>query len=268
MYISSNLRFLRKRKGLTQDDLAKLLQLKRSTLNGYENGISRPSIEGLVQLSDFFGISIDSLIRIDFEKLTEFNLRQLENGSDLFQRGSNLRILSSTVDSRNSENIEMVPEKAKAGYTTGFADPEFIQELPRYQLPFLSRNKKFRSFQIVGDSMLPIPEGAWISGEFVQDWTSLKSGTACIILTINDGIVFKILEKAKTETEGFLAHSLNPDYPPYLIRMVDIREIWKFNHFISQQIPESQNKETEIMNAIREIRQEIKKLSSKTSSSF
>lgn len=268
MYISSNLRFLRKRKSLTQDDLAKLLQLKRSTLNGYENGISRPSIEGLIQLSDFFGISIDSLIRIDFEKLTEFNLRQLENGSDQFQRGSNLRILSSTVDSRNSENIEMVPEKAKAGYTTGFADPEFIQELPRYQLPFLSRNKKFRSFQIVGDSMLPIPEGAWISGEFVQDWTNLKSGTACIILTINDGIVFKILKKSESDTEGFIAHSLNPDYPPYLIRMVDIREIWKFNHYISSLIPENQGTESEILQSIREIRQEIKKLNAKTSSAI
>jgi transcriptional regulator with XRE-family HTH domain len=266
VYISSNLRLLRNRKGLTQEDLSRLLQIKRSTLNGYENGISRPSLEGLIQLSDFFGVSIDSLIRIDFEKLSEFNFRQLQNGSDPFQRGSNLRILSSTVDSQNIENIEMVPEKAKAGYTTGFADPEFIQDLPRYQLPFLSRNKKFRSFQIVGDSMLPIPEGAWISGEFVQDWTSLKSGSACIILTSNDGIVFKILEMQQDDDTGFIAHSLNPAYQPYPIRMVDIREIWKFNHFISQQIPEKQKGENEILEAIHEIRQELKKLSSKTSS--
>jgi hypothetical protein len=74
----------------------------------------------------------------------------------------------------------MVPEKAKAGYTTGYSDPEFISELPVFQFPLLSKNKKYRTFQISGDSMLPIPEGAWVTGEYVQDWSLIPSGTACI----------------------------------------------------------------------------------------
>jgi len=54
----------------------------------------------------------------------------------VYIKGSNLRVLATTVDIANNENIEMVAEKAKAGYTTGYADPEFISELPVFQFPF------------------------------------------------------------------------------------------------------------------------------------
>lgn len=257
MHLASNLKFLRKRKRLTQDDVSKLLEIKRSTLNGYEQNISRPSIEGLILLSDFFGFSIDSLIRINLEALSESVLSQMEKGPDPFIRGTKLRILSTTVDTKNQENIEMVPEKAKAGYATGFADPEFITDLPVYQLPIVSSNKKFRSFQISGDSMLPIPEGSWITGEFVQDWNLIKSGTACIVLTLNDGIVFKILETRPEEAGVFKAISLNPIYKPFNIRFADIREIWKFNHLISLSMPQNKSANQEVIALFTDLKNEI-----------
>ncbi len=55
------------------------------------------------------------------------------------------------------------PEKAKAGYKGGFADPDYIRVLPTFQLPFLSRDKKYRTFQISGDSMLPIPDESFVT---------------------------------------------------------------------------------------------------------
>ena len=103
-------------------------------------------------------------------KLSGSQLRQLEHGQDVFITGQKLRVLATTVDRNNEENIELVPEKAKAGYARGFADPEFIGDLPVFRLPFLSSNKKYRTFQITGDSMLPIPDKSWVTGEFVQDW--------------------------------------------------------------------------------------------------
>jgi len=263
MYLASNLKFLRKRKRLTQDDVSKLLEINRSTLNGYEQNISRPGIEGLILLSDFFGISIDSLIRVDLKILSESLISQMEKGSDPFIRGTKLRILSTTVDRKNQENIEMVPEKAKAGYTTGFADPEFITDLPVYQLPIVSSNKKFRSFQISGDSMLPIPEGTWITGEFIQDWSLIKTGTACIILTLNDGIVFKIIETKPDEPGIFKAISLNPLYMPYDIRYPDIREIWRFNHLISLSLPENKSGNLEVISLLADLKDEIGQLKRK-----
>jgi transcriptional regulator with XRE-family HTH domain len=181
MYFSSNIKLMRKRKGRTQDEVSHALKMKRSTLSGYENEVSQPTVTVLIAFSKYFGIAIDTLVLVDLGSLSESQLSQLERGGDVYLRGSNIRVLATTVNSRNEENIELVPEKAKAGYATGFADPEFIKELPVFSLPFLSRQKKYRTFQLNGDSMLPIPHGAWVTGEFVQDWNTIISGHGYII---------------------------------------------------------------------------------------
>ncbi len=164
MFFSSNIKFLRKRRKRTQDDVAVSLDMKRSTLSGYENNVAQPGIAVLLAFSQYFNVAIDTLIKVDLKSLKESQLSQLENGFDVFIKGSGLRVLVSTVDSSNRENIELVPEKAKAGYTTGYADPEYVKELPVFQLPFLSAEKKYRTFQISGDSMLPVPSGSWVTG--------------------------------------------------------------------------------------------------------
>ena len=51
MYFNTNIKFLRKHRNRTQDDVAFALQLKRSTLSGYENGVSEPNLEALVAFS-------------------------------------------------------------------------------------------------------------------------------------------------------------------------------------------------------------------------
>lgn len=237
-FFAQNLKLLRKRRNLTQDDVAQAIGLKRPTYSGYENGIAEPDYSTLMQISRFYNLAIDTILRIDLASLSEYQLSELDRGFDVFVRGSNLRVLASTVNTRNEDNIELVPEKAKAGYATGFADPEYISELPRFQLPFLSAKKKYRTFQLNGDSMLPIPHGAWVTGEFVQDWDNIINGQGYIIFTIDDGIVFKIAEKLPDAPGTLRLHSLNPLYDPFDVHVSAIREIWKFVHFISHELPE------------------------------
>ena len=257
MYFNTNIKLLRRRKGFTQDDMAVHLKMKRSTLSGYENNIAKPNIPALIALSDFFKISIDTLIRIDLTKLSERNLSQIEQGYNVFMRGGKLRVMASTIDSHNKENIELVPEKAKAGYSTGFADPDYIKKLPVFQLPFLSPDKKYRTFQVSGDSMLPIPDGAWITGEFVQDWTKIKSNEAYIILTIDDGIVFKKIKNKIKERGVLVAESLNPIYEPYEISAVEIREVWKFTHYINSELPDGDISMPEVLRKLASIRKDV-----------
>jgi len=260
MYFDSNIKLLRKRKNLTQDEVAEKLEMKRSTLSGYENRVAQPGLDILLIFSNFYNISIDTLLKVDLSKLRETQLRQLEHGEDVFLRGGNLRVLASTVDSRNQENIELVPVKAQAGYASGFADPEYISELEVFRLPFLSGEKKYRTFQLQGDSMLPIPEKAWVTGEYVVDWKALKSGEACVVLTMDDGLVFKIIEN-RIEQEGrLILYSLNPLYEPYEIHVSQIREIWKFIHFISQEIPEPVIPENQLVRTVASLKQDMERL--------
>lgn len=257
MYFTTNIKLLRKRRQRTQDDVAQALKMKRSTLSGYENGVAEPNLQTVMAFSEYFGVAIDTLVKTDLTALSNSQLSELERGFDVFIKGSQLRILATTVDSENNENIELVNEKAKAGYQSGYADPEYIHELPKLQLPFLSRNKKYRTFQISGDSMLPIPDKAFVTGEFVLDWTFLKKGDACIILTLNDGIVFKILGNKITKGKPVTLFSLNPHYQPFEVEIEEIREIWKFANYISLEMPDPVLQDVELHRTVANLQQEM-----------
>ena len=263
MYFTSNIKFLRKRRGRTQDDVAVALNLKRSTLSGYENGVAQPGIDILVSFSGYFNMSIDTLLKIDMTRLSESQLGELERGYDAYVKGSNLRVLTTTVNSENRENIELVAEKAKAGYTTGYADPEYIGELPVFSLPFLSDKRKYRTFQLKGDSMLPIPEGSWVTGEFLQDWMNIKTGKAYIVFTLNDGIVFKILENNISKDGKLVLFSLNPLYEPYEVHISEVKEIWKFVNYISNELPEPVLPEKQIFQSIAIMKTDLERIKAK-----
>lgn len=260
MYFTSNIKFLRKRRDRTQDEVAAALNLKRSTLSGYENGVAQPGIDILVSFSKYFNMSIDTLLKIDMIKLSESQLGELERGYDAYIKGSNLRVLTTTVGSDNVENIELVPEKAKAGYTTGYADPEYIEELPRFRLPFLSEKRKYRTFQLKGDSMLPIPDGSWVTGEYLQDWHEIISGKAYVVFTINDGIVFKVIENNLNKDGKLVLYSLNPVYEPYEVHINEVKEIWKFINYISNELPDPVLPEKQLFKAVATIKNDLERI--------
>lgn len=266
MYFASNIKFLRKRRDRTQDDVAAALDLKRSTLSGYENGVAQPGIDILISFSGYFNMSIDTLLKIDMIRLSESQLGELERGYDAYVKGSNLRVLTTTVNSENRENIELVAEKAKAGYTTGYADPEYIGELPVFSLPFLSNKRKYRTFQLKGDSMHPIPDGSWVTGEFVQDWMDIVNGKAYIVFTLNDGIVFKILENNILKNGKLVLYSLNPLYEPYEVHINEVKEIWKFVNYISNELPEPVLPEKQIYQSIAAMKNDLQRIKAKLGS--
>lgn len=256
-FFSSNIRLLRKRRRLTQDDVARRLDMKRSTLSGYENGVAQPGMEALVAFSSFFGVAIDTLIKVDLSLLGIRELEQLERGYDVHISGAHLRVLATTVSPENEDNIELVPEKAQAGYRQGFADPEFIRVLPTFHLPFLSRSKKYRTFQIRGDSMLPVPDGAWVTGAYVEDWRTIRDRHPYIVLTLDDGILFKVAEN-RIDTDGCLVmHSLNPVYEPFQLPVKDIREVWQFVHYISNEMPEPRQKNEMLSASVQALQKEV-----------
>jgi len=257
MNFSKNIKTLRRRKKRTQDEIAASLEIKRSTLSGYENDVAQPSVEVLIKFSDYFKISIDTLVKVDLSALSERQLYLLENGTDIYTKGEQLRVLTTSFDNNGNENIELIPIKAHAGYASGYADPEYIKEFPRFQLPFLDKNKKYRTFQIQGDSMLPIAEGAWIVCEFVQNWYEIKDNQACIVITLNEGLVFKIARNLLETQHEFELHSLNPFYNPYSVSVENIQEIWKFVSYISAELPQPQTNQNDLLAVIAKLREDV-----------
>lgn len=230
MFFAENIKFLRKRRNKSQADLADKLEITRTTLAGYEKSV-QPPFKVLIKFAEYFNVSIDALIRYKLQELSEFQLSQIEDGFDIDVTGKKLRLLTISVNQDGEENIEMVPLKAQAGYTNSYGDLEFIESLPKFSLPFLPKDKTYRSFQIEGDSMLPIPEGSWVTASYIQNWETIKDGTPCIIVTRDDGIVFKVVYKQLEKNQTLLLVSTNRNYKPYELEIGKAVEIWKFETF-------------------------------------
>lgn len=62
MTFKNRIKQLRVERGLTQDDLAKILNYGRTAISNYESGRSEPSYTDLKKIADFFNVSIDYLL--------------------------------------------------------------------------------------------------------------------------------------------------------------------------------------------------------------
>ena len=57
-----------------------------------------------------------------------------------------------------------------------------------------------------------------------------------------------------------ILYSLNPMYEPYEIHVHEIREIWKFVHFISHEIPEPVIPENQLVRTVAGLKQDMERM--------
>src|SRR6202000_2793650 len=213
-----NLKYLRKLRGWTQEELAAKLGIKRSLLGAYEEERAEPRLEVLETISDMFKLSLDELLRKDLSDT---------KGSTYLSKRRAQKLISATND------IQLVPVKAAAGYLAGYADPEFLDELNTFTLPMLAPGN-YRAFEIVGDSMLPTPSGSVIVGEKIDDLEEVKNNQTYVVVSRNEGIVYKrVVKNNKSKTKLTLV-SDNTAYQPYNVNTDDVIEVWKAQMVISK----------------------------------
>ncbi|UFH33990.1 S24 family peptidase [Chryseobacterium sp. C-71] len=133
-------------------------------------------------------------------------------------------LLPVVVDTEGNKYIEIVPQKASMGYLNGFSDPEYIESLPRIQLPFLGHGI-FRGFMADGDSMPPFADGTCVIGEYVEQLDDLKKGKEYMFIT-SEGYTFKTFVKRNKDTLTVAAD--NTFYNPYDIPLTNIVQIWRY----------------------------------------
>src|SRR5690606_1348153 len=226
--IASNFKFLRKRKGFTQQQFADALEIKRASVVAYEVDRAEPKYELLRKIARFYELTMDELANDVIDE--KWRPQPKSNAS-------NLRVLSITVDGDERENIELVPVKASAGYLNGYGDPEYVADLPKFSLPMFNQGT-YRAFEIKGDSMLPLPSGSVIIGEYVENWHDIKPGQTYVIVSKDDGVVYKRIAYKFKEEKGIKLVSDNKTYESYWVNTDDIIEIWKAKAFISTELPE------------------------------
>lgn len=214
---NQNLKYLRKLRGWTQEEFAHKLGIKRSLLGAYEEERAEPRIDVLEIVCDMFKLTLDDILRKDLS----------DNKSNYLARRRALKLAAGRPD------IPFVPVKAAAGYLAGYNDPEFIDELNTFTLPMLTGGN-YRAFEIIGDSMLPTPSGSVIVGEKVDSLDDVKNNAACIVVSRNEGVVYKRVQKNARQKNKLILVSDNPAFHPYTVNSDEILEMWQAQMVISR----------------------------------
>ncbi|WP_339702317.1 LexA family transcriptional regulator [Algoriphagus aquimarinus] len=225
-YLASNLRFLRKQKGITQNDLADQLDVQRTMISAYEDGRSEPKLLTLGKLSDVFEVGMEELLNHDIEN---------QGRKAIQKRGVN--ILTIACDQDDKENITLVGQKASAGYLNGYADTEYMESLPQFQIPTLSKQSTYRAFELAGDSMLPLASGTIVIGAYVDQLKDIKSGKTYVLVTDSEGVVYKRVFNYLNDNGKLFLVSDNEQYKPYEVKGEEVVEVWEAKAFISTDFP-------------------------------
>jgi transcriptional regulator with XRE-family HTH domain len=251
--ISINLKNLRRHEGMTQEELSQKLGIKRSLLGAYEEGRAEPKAALLIKMAQTFSVPLEQFINypIDTKNLSAHAASDFE--------GRRLRVLSIAVDENNNEKVQLIPAKASAGYLNGYADPVYVEKLQSFALPNFPTGT-FRAFEILGDSMLPIPSGSIIFAEYVQDWTSIRDNQTYIVVTSSEGIVFKRVFNRLMDNNTLLLRSDNPVYQDFEVNVKDIHEIWKFRAFMSMEMPAREESVKQLTDIVISLQKSVREL--------
>ncbi len=237
---NKNLKYLRKLRGWTQDEFSTRLHIKRSLLGAYEEERAEPRIDVLEIVADMFRLTLDDLLRKDLS----------ENTDNYLAKRRALKM------ERAPLQIPFVPVKAAAGYLSGYADTEFIDELNTFTLPMVSGGN-YRAFEIIGDSMLPTPSGSVIVGEKIEGLDSVKNNTACILISRNDGIVYKRIQKNSKTKNKLTLVSDNPTFQPYTINSDEVLEMWEAQFIISKAGASQNWNVGQLANIVADLQQQV-----------
>ena len=93
MELKDKLQLMRKQNGYSQEQLADKIGIARQTISKWETGQAVPELNGLIQLSNLYGVTIDRMVKendecnislgkstsVDIQKLTEFLLLAKKN---------------------------------------------------------------------------------------------------------------------------------------------------------------------------------------------
>ena len=188
-------------------------------IGAYEEERAEPRFEVLEVISDMFKVTLMNYFGRILVKT---------KGSNYLAKRRQLKMMSAD---RNI--IHFVPVKAAAGYLRAMQTVNLLMSSILLLCPCLAGGN-YRAFEIIGDSMMPTPSGSIIVGEKVESIEDAKSNMAHIVVSKNEGIVYKRIVKSNKNKNKITLVSDNPAYQPYQVNADDILEMWQAKTIINK----------------------------------
>ncbi len=238
VYQGEKFKLYLKNKGISVISAAEMLQVARNTVYQYfrTENLTREVVTNIITT---FNTTEEEVFEVSESKTIKSNARDIGNPEIYDEDGD--QKFTEISPGRYRMGTELVPVYAQAGYLTGYADKEFIEELPKHYITVDKYVRgKYRSFEISGHSMdngdvkEAMPDGTIATGREVKRelWKSKLHNYQWpnwIFVHRTEGIVAKQIAHQDLETGQLILRSLNPDkdkYPDIQVFMDEIEQIY------------------------------------------
>jgi hypothetical protein len=121
----------------------------------------------------------------------------------------------------------------------------------------------YRAFEIIGDSMMPTPSGSVIVGEKVENVDSVKNNAAYIVVSKNEGIVYKRIVKNNKNKNKLTLVSDNPSFQPYQVQTDDVLEMWQAQVIINKVGQQQRWDVDSLVNLVSNLQEQVSSLKKK-----
>lgn len=244
-FIGKNIRKIRNVKKLSQQAFAELFDLKRATLGAYEEERSEPRLETIINIANYFSISVDDLLtkELTINKLLKFK--------------EDLAFSTSYYDSKLS-SIPCIFPQLEFEYLKKFNHEKSIIDLPELKLP-LPSNKKRLAFVASNSEMAQKNNGIFPNDMVVGEWVPpeeidrINPNTTALVVT-DKGL---ILRKLDLIDGRLFLKAANSGFDSIELEKTEIREIWVIKHVFLNHIPIA---ETDLKVKLSHLEEEIENL--------
>ncbi len=228
--IGKNIKKIRTVKKLSQASFAKLFNLARPSIGAYEEGRAEPKIETIMEIANYFNLSIDSVLTKDLTI------------NDLYRFDSLKKKTAEQPEKKPGQppggrmNARYVSAHQYLDYIHHFKNHDFIDNLPAYHLPQI-KSLSARVFKINDEAMSFQNEGI-LPGDLIacekkiHSIDELHTGQV-YILVLQDNILLRRLSEINKKLK-FAAD--NPDWQHIFYAFENILEIWEASSLLTKNL--------------------------------
>ncbi|MDX5347538.1 MAG: LexA family transcriptional regulator, partial [Hymenobacteraceae bacterium] len=219
-FIGKNIKKIRTVKKLSQASFAQLFNLARPSVGAYEEGRSEPKMETVVQISQYFGLSIDLLLT---KELTVNELYGFDIFKKDFHKDPSLIKVAAAAE-KQAQEARLVRAKQALEYIVNHHDPQYLDKLPAITLPATETGIS-RAFEM-GSSEMQYQQNGLHPGDILfcapadkTDLEALQPGQVYVAV-LPDKLLMRRLQVSSFKNKlAFKAD--NPDYAVLNIAITD-----------------------------------------------
>ncbi|MBL6447115.1 LexA family transcriptional regulator [Fulvivirga sp. 29W222] len=219
-YIGKNIKKIRTAKRLSQAAFADIFDITRGSIGAYEEGRAEPKIDTIIQIANYFGISIDLLLN------KELSVNELYSFDILTQKLNKAHeFVSKQEPTYRKGGIGLVKTSHYVEYIVNCTNRDFLSHLPYIELPVNFKGIT-RAFELNGSEMEYHQNGLHHNDILLcLLWDNSKPTPGNVFVIVHqDGILTKRLQSCNNNTLNFVSD--DPNYAPIELTLKDIKELW------------------------------------------